>query len=99
MQRSIRETNDSTIRERRAWLAAALNGMADAVILSEAGSDPEIIFMNTSAESLTGWSLTDAKGKKLSGVFKVDQFDIRQLVDKVAGTMSRKDEVVGFDKN
>ena len=70
----ITEENKSLLTELRTsreWLAATLNGIADAVIATDNDKQPRVTFLNGVAEKLTGWSAEDAKGRLIEEVFRV----------------------------
>jgi len=76
------------------WYAATLQSLGDAVIT--ANNQGHITFMNTLAESLTGWKMQDAYSKKLQDVFHVLKSDSREpLTDlEKQSTPSHGKEVV-----
>ncbi len=59
---------ESGVEAKQRWLSATLESIADAVI----GVDPDgvVLFMNSLAEHLTGWSRGDAGGKPIEDVFR-----------------------------
>lgn len=61
------------LRENREYLATLLRSMSDAVIATD--DQGQVTFMNPAAETLTGWSQTEAAGIAVNKVF--------QLVDEV----------------
>ena len=61
------------LRENREYLATLLRSMSDAVIATD--DQGQVTFMNPAAETLTGWSQTEAAGVAVNRVF--------QLVDEV----------------
>lgn len=63
--------NHNTERQRSeqsSWSVAALQSMADAVIVTD--EPGAILFMNRPAEDLTGWTFQEAKGKAWNEVFR-----------------------------
>ncbi len=70
---------DKNVKEHRQWLLAVLNSISEGV----AASDPSglIKFMNPVAETLTGWSQSEAIGRSPAEVFQfVDQVT-RNLIE------------------
>lgn len=67
------------LKENERWLAATLKSMADAVIATT--GQQQILLMNPIAETLTGWTLAEARGQPLSTVV--------QLVDEATRTPLR----------
>ncbi len=66
----IRKT-EKLLRQNQSWLEAALRGIGDGVVATDASSPPQITFLNPVAEKLTGWSLGDARGKPVAEVFNI----------------------------
>jgi PAS domain S-box-containing protein len=73
-----RRQADAQIHEQREWLEVTLASIADAVI--SADSEGRVTFVNRVAEELTGWSSTDAKGKRVEEVFAAVLAPTRQRV-------------------
>lgn len=70
---ALRHAEDSLryrqqLRQREAWLEAALTHIHDAAITTDPAM--RIVTMNRAAEQLTGWRLTEAKLRPLSEVFR-----------------------------
>ena len=64
-----RQRAQATLRAQREWLRTTLASIGDAVIAT--GENGKISFMNAVAESLTGWSQSDAAGKPLDVIFDI----------------------------
>ncbi len=64
---------DTQLREREAWLSAILKNIGDGVIATD--NSGHITFMNPMAEKLTGWSLNEARLKKMEEVFSFKDRD------------------------
>jgi two-component system cell cycle sensor histidine kinase/response regulator CckA len=60
---------EQRLRLSEAWLASILHNVADAIIAT--GPDGTVVFLNSAAETLTGWSSAEAAGKPLLEVFCV----------------------------
>ncbi|MBS1538663.1 MAG: PAS domain S-box protein [Bacteroidetes bacterium] len=65
----FRFKTDQELRENRQWLSTILQSIGDAVIATD--EHGIIKFMNPNAEKLTGWSQSDAIGKKIQEVFVI----------------------------
>jgi len=63
----------------RAWLATTVRSIGDALIATDARG--AITMMNSVAESLTGWSETNARGRPLPEVFCIINEEMRAVVD------------------
>src|SRR5436190_22065118 len=57
------------LHRERELLAVTLRSIGDAVVVTDARGC--VTFLNPEAERLTGWKISDAKGKALSGVFPI----------------------------
>lgn len=60
---------EQRLAQRERWFASTLDATGDAVIATD--SQECITFMNPAAEGLTGWREAEARGKKVSEVFKL----------------------------
>lgn len=76
---------EEKLKASRAWYYVTLKSISDAVI----ATDPKgcVLFMNPTAQSMTGWSLEEAKEKPLKDVFdiiteKPDGMDQTVLITK-----------------
>ncbi|HEX4459372.1 MAG TPA: PAS domain-containing protein [Polyangia bacterium] len=92
-QKSELETAKAN-RAREAWSATTLQSIGDAVI----ATDPlgNITFLNSSAESLTGWSQTSALGKPLPEVFRILQEGTRATVASPVERVLHEGHVIGL---
>ncbi len=85
---------ESTLKKMDGWYAALLDSLTDAVIATNAQG--MITFMNPAAESLTGWTLRQAYGKKFSDTFRVSTTTPRasqpsSAARRVSGELQTKD--------
>ncbi len=62
----------------QAYLKTTLMSIGDAVIGTSAGPDPQILFLNSVAENLTGWTLSEALGRNVHDVFKIINVNTRE---------------------
>ena len=85
-----------SLQENREWLSATLKSIGDAVIATTAGDDPKIVFMNAVAETLTGWSLADAKGKPVLEVFNIINHYTRERAENPIERVIKEFRVVGL---
>ena len=65
------------------WLSAVLASIGDAVIATDGRG--RVLFMNPVAESLCGWSGTEAAGRRLDDVFRIINEDTRHPVEGAGG--------------
>ncbi|MGE5835199.1 MAG: PAS domain S-box protein [Acidobacteriota bacterium] len=78
----------------RETLRVTLRSIGDAVITTDMHG--RITYLNTVAESLTGWTHHEALGQPLDSVFRIVNETTRKPVDNPAATALRKGVVVGL---
>lgn len=80
--------------EARRWLVTTLRSIGDAVI----ATDPQghVTFMNPIAETLTGWSEADARGRDLDQVFSIFSEQTRAVVESPVTKVLREGAIVGL---
>ncbi len=76
------------------WLATTLCSIGDAVIAAD--SRGIVTFLNPVAESLTGWTLGEAKGRGLDEVFRIMNEETRRPVESPVTKVLRSGLVVGL---
>ena len=74
-------------------LQTALTSMGDAVITTDAQS--RVVTMNAEAESLTGWSIRDARQQPLAAVFRVLHASSREPAESPAARALGSGAIVG----
>jgi two-component system cell cycle sensor histidine kinase/response regulator CckA len=74
---SGRKISDRHLREQREWLQVTLSSIGDAVITTNLNG--QINFMNPAAESLTGWTSSQAANLPLSEVFRTVDEDTSKI--------------------
>jgi PAS domain S-box-containing protein len=60
---------EERLREQERWFSTTLRSLMDAVIAT--GPDNKVRFLNTAAESLTGWLDQEAKGLEIQDIFEL----------------------------
>jgi PAS domain S-box-containing protein len=60
---------EKKLRENEEWLSTILHSIGDGVIVSD--NNGIVTFMNPVAETLTGWTLDEARGKSISDIMNV----------------------------
>ncbi|HZV12507.1 MAG TPA: response regulator, partial [Candidatus Kapabacteria bacterium] len=70
---------DQKLKENERWLATILGSICDAVIATDLNGN--ITFMNSIAETLTGWKQENAMGKNVNDVFVVINEDTRAPIE------------------
>lgn len=74
------------LRERERWFATTLRSIGDAVVSTDAGG--RVTFMNPVAETLTGWTTTEARGRHVSDVVQlVDEETKQKLEDPITSAL------------
>jgi len=82
------------LRESEARATRVLESIGDAVIVTDA--DTCILRMNPVAESLTGWTIDQAKGRQLSKVFHIVNEATRQTVEGPVDKVKQFGTTVGL---
>jgi two-component system cell cycle sensor histidine kinase/response regulator CckA len=76
------------MRQSQQWLAATLNSIGDAVIATDERG--RITFMNPVAETLTGWSESEARNRELKQILRVVHRETREpIADLVRSILSK----------
>ncbi|WP_254513909.1 PAS domain S-box protein [Anatilimnocola floriformis] len=92
--RRMAEENSRVIDEDRERLAVTLASIGDAVLATDTAG--RITNMNAVAESLTGWTTSDAQGKPLEEVFRIVNETTRRTVENPATRALREGVIVGL---
>lgn len=82
------------VHEQRELLQATLVSIGDAVIATDA--DGIVTFLNSIAESLTGWTTAQARGRKLEDVFHIVNEETRAEVENPALRALREGRIFGL---
>ena len=88
------EATDGMLQEQAKWLRETLSGIGDAVITVDVTG--AVVFLNSSAENLTGWTQADAAGVPLARVFEIVNEETLQPVENPAVRALRDGVVVGL---
>jgi PAS domain S-box-containing protein len=89
-----RRRAEEAFRKQSEWLRITLASIGDAVISTDA--DCRVTFMNAVAESLTGWTQSEAAGHPLSDVFLIVNDRTREPVENPALLALQSGAVVGL---
>jgi len=84
-------------RQQQEWFEVTLSSIGDAVIATDATG--AITFVNPVAESLTGWSQEEARGRQLREVFDVVKERTREPVENPVEKVLRQGEIVGLSNH
>ena len=85
---------NATLNEQRELFRTTLASIGDAVIATD--TTGKVTFFNPVAESLTGWSQSEATGKLLTDVFRIVNESTRRPADNPALRALRDGKVVGL---
>ncbi|MEA3197253.1 MAG: hypothetical protein QOF32_1305, partial [Gammaproteobacteria bacterium] len=69
------ERKTEELQQQREWFEVTLSSIGDAVITTDTRG--RVTFLNPIAESMTGWSSEDAKGRPLDDIFHIINEDTR----------------------
>jgi PAS domain S-box-containing protein len=89
-----RKRLEEALQQERDLLEVTLASIGDAVITTDATAS--LTFMNTVAETLTGWSVQEAVGRRIGEVFPLIHEDTGQPVEDPVGKVLREKVVVGL---
>ena len=89
-----RQQVERALRESEESLAITMNSIGDAVIATDTRG--QVTRMNPVAESLTGWTLADARGKHLDQVFRIFHEETRAPAESPVESVLRDGVVVGL---
>ncbi len=82
------------LRQQKDLLSVTLGSIGDAVIVCDLQA--RLTFMNSMAESLTGWRLAEAMGKPLPEIFRIINEESRITVESPVDKVFRLGRVVGL---
>lgn len=83
---SEREQSHEVLLSQKAYTEATFHSLVDAVITTDASG--HVNYMNQSAEDLTGWENTKARGKPIQVVFHITEEDSSVLLNPIAQCLS-----------
>jgi PAS domain S-box-containing protein len=89
-----RKAAEDALRQSEEWLRTTLQSIGDAVIATDIAGD--VKFVNPAAESLTGWTQTEAQGKPLNAVFVIVNEQTRKPVTNPFFKVVSSGRVVGL---
>jgi PAS domain S-box-containing protein len=76
------------------WYFTTLESIEDGVIATD--RDGKITFLNSAAESITGWNFKEAKGLELENVFQIINEESREKVENPVAEVIATGNVVGL---
>ncbi len=91
---SQRKRAQAALAKSEMWYSTTLGSVGDAVIATDMNG--AVSFMNSVAESLTGWGLGEAQGKSMDLVFDIVNQETRRPVENPVKKVFREGKVVGL---
>jgi PAS domain S-box-containing protein len=91
---SERKRAQEALSKSEKWLSTTLSSIGDAVIATDMNGG--VTFLNPVAQSLTGWSLEEARGKSMDMVFDIVNAETRRPVENPVKKVFREGKIVGL---
>ncbi|PYU57496.1 MAG: hypothetical protein DMG56_22330 [Acidobacteria bacterium] len=91
---SERKRAQEALAKSENWFSTTLASVGDAVIATDMNGG--VTFMNSVAQSLTGWSLEEARGKSMDLVFNIVNAETRRPVENPVKKVFREGKIVGL---
>src|SRR5229473_267854 len=91
---SERKKAQAALAKSEKWFSTTLASIGDAVIATDMNG--AVTFMNSVAQSLTGWSQAQATGKSMDLVFDIVNRETRRPVENPVKKVFREGKVVGL---
>ena len=88
------ERKSRELQQQREWYEVTLASIGDAVITTDV--DGHVTFLNPVAETMTGWTQSDAQGQPLSDVFRIINEDTREPAENPIKKVLASGLVVGL---
>jgi len=92
--RTEQKKAEAALQQSEENLRITLNAIGDAVISTDIHG--KVVGMNPVAETLTGWSQAEARGRALTEVFRIIQEKTRQSVESPVDKVMREGCIVGL---
>lgn len=89
--------SEKILRTSGEWFSRTLSGIGDGVIATD--ENGVVTYMNAVAESLTGWSNEDSKGKSVDIIFDVINSETRKPASNPVKTVIGERRIVELEKN
>jgi PAS domain S-box-containing protein len=88
------ELKTAELQQQREWFEVTLASIGDAVITTDIKA--RITYLNPVAESMTGWSSSQAKGEPLERVFRIVNEYTQATVENPIGKVLETERVIGL---
>ena len=89
-----RKRTQKDLERREKWFSTTLASVGDAVIATDMNGG--VTFLNSVAQSLTGWNLEEARGKSMDLVFDIVNAETRRPVENPVKKVFRERKIVGL---
>ncbi|RVU45955.1 PAS domain S-box protein [Rubrivivax rivuli] len=89
-----RREAETLLWQKSEWLEVVLRSIGDAVIATD--TDGRVVFMNPTAETLTGWPAVDATKRALTEVFRTVDAESRALAEDPVQRVMTTGAIVGL---
>ena len=93
---SVNKISDELILQKD-FMRVTLSSLAEGLITT--GKDSNIIYMNPSAERLTGWSNAEVKNKPLHTVYKIQNEETGLPIDNIVSRIMKEGKTVELENN
>lgn len=91
---SARKRAQEALAKSKKWFSTTLSSVGDAVIATDMNGG--VTFINSVAESLTGWTRAEAAGKSMDLVFDIVNAETRRPVENPVKKVFREGKIVGL---
>src|SRR5216684_3331356 len=91
---SERKRAEEALEKSEKWFSTTLSSIGDAVIATDMNG--AVTFMNSVAQSLTGWTQREATGKSMDLVFDIVNAETRRPVENPVKKVFREGKIVGL---
>jgi PAS domain S-box-containing protein len=88
------ERKNEELRQQREWFQVTLSSIGDAVITTD--MQGRVTYLNPVAESMTGWSTSEAAGRPLTAVFQIINEDTGEPAENPVDRVLSEGVVVGL---
>jgi len=89
-----RQAADLKLREQREWFEVTLSSIGDAVITTDVNG--RVTFMNPVAETMTGWTLAEARGREMAEVFNIVSEETGEPAEEPVARVLATGTVIGL---
>ena len=88
---------EKQLRLQQEWMQTTLSSIGDGLIATD--DRERIVYMNPTAEELTGWSSEDASGRRFTRVFNIVATDTSETVESPVSQVLQTGKPIALDDN